>query len=306
MPKITALALLPLTCAVFSAAEDPTTADTPAQMIVTVGHHYGRVLPVLTKDDLTVTQQYQPRAVTNLTPLRGSRADLELFVLVDHCSNCEAGSQFEELSHFIGSQPASTKIGIAYIQNGRLQVAENPTADRARAVNALNTPQGSKPASPFHALTDLIRSWPRATARRVVLMVSNGINPDAADRLQDPSAEEALATAQRAGVTLYVIYHPSADYVETDASKLDTGQVQLAHVADETGGEAYFLGFGPLPSLAPFLTDLADHLANQYLLEFRAEGIGALQTVTVKSRITDLEVMAPDKVFVPGAAPATK
>jgi hypothetical protein len=48
---------------------------------------------------------------------------------------------------------------------------------------------------------------------------------------------------------------------------------------------------------------LADHLANQYLLEFRAkpaEGAGALEQVTVKSKITDLEVMVPDKVWVAG------
>jgi hypothetical protein len=42
----------------------------------------------------------------------------------------------------------------------------------------------------------------------------------------------------------------------------------IEHVADETSGEVYFLGFGPMPSLAPFLADLAEHLANQYLLEF--------------------------------------
>ncbi len=65
-----------------------------------------------------------------------------------------------------------------------------------------------------------------------------------------------LQAAQRAGVTVYVIYHPSADYLTTDSSKIYSGQVQLAHVADETGGEAYFLGFGPLPSLAPFLADM--------------------------------------------------
>ena len=131
------------------------------------------------------------------------------------------------------------------------------------------------------------------------------------ENYQDPSAEAALQAAQRAGVTVYVIYHPSADYLATDSSKIYSGQVQLAHVADETGGEAYFLGFGPLPSLAPFLADMADHLANQYLLEFLAspaEGAGTLQQVTVKSKIADLEVMVPDKVWVPGRglAPATR
>lgn len=314
MSKIAKLASLALAWPLFSWAQTPApistpAAGTPAQMIVTVGHHYGHVPPVLRKDDLTVTERYEPLAVTNLIPLRGDRAGLELFLLVDHCSNCEPGSKFEELSHFIGSQPPSTKVGIAYILNGSLQVAENPTTDHARAVQALNTPEGSKPASPFNALTELIRTWPQGSSRRAVLMISNGINPSGTDKLQDPTAEAALEAAQRAGVTVWVIYHPSADYLKTDSSKLYSGQVQLAHVADETGGEAYFLGFGPLPSLAPFLSDLADHLANQYLLEFiahPAEGDEALQRVTVKSKISDIEVMVPDKVFVPAAEPASR
>ena len=264
--------------------------------------------PTLTKDDLIVTQHYQPLTVTSLIPLRGDRAGLELFLLVDNCSSCEPGSKFEELSHFINSQPATTAVGIAYIVNGRLQLAEHPTTDHDRAIKALSTPTGNKATSPFVALAELIRGWPQSTSRRAVIMISNGINPAATDKYQDSTAEAALAAAQRAGVIVFVIYHPSADYLTTDYSKLYSGQVQLAHVADETGGEAYFLGFGPLPSIAPFLSDLADHLANQYLLEFRAkpaEGAGALEQVTVKSKITDLEVMVPDKVWVPGVQSAS-
>ncbi|HTW68095.1 MAG TPA: hypothetical protein VME17_25945 [Bryobacteraceae bacterium] len=277
-------------------------------MVVTIGHHYGHQPPVLTREDLTITQRYAPLPITNVIPLRGDRAALDLFLLVDHCSNCEPGSKFEELSRFISSQPPTTAVGVAYIQSGRLQIAENPTYDRRRAVNALNTPEGSKPASPFPALADLIRAWPPSSAQRVVLMISNGINPGAGDEMLDPTAEAALQVAERAGVTVYVIYHPSADYQKADLSKLYAGQVQLSHVADETGGEAYFLGFGPLPSLGPFLADMADHLANRYLIEFEAnpsEGAGALEEVTVKSKIPDLEIMAPDKVWVPGTRTAS-
>lgn len=311
MSKIRKLASLALLCPLFSWSQIPPPAGAPAHIIVTVGHHYGHVPPVLTKDDLTVTERYEPLAVTSLTPLRGDRGGLDLFLLVDHCSNCEPGSKFEELSQFIRSQPPTTKVGIAYILNGQLQVGVNPTANHDRAVQALSTPEGSKPASPFGALDALIRSWPPDAAgnnsRRAVLMISNGINPSAADKLQDPSAEAALETAQRAGVTVWVIYHPSADYLKTDSSQLYSGQVQLAHVADETGGEAYFLGFGPLPSLAPFLADLADHLANQYLLEFvtnPAEGRDQAHSVTVKSKIPDIDVMAPNTVFLPSAEAA--
>lgn len=310
MSKIAKLASLALVCPLFAWAQTSSPVNTRVQMIVTVGHHYGHMPPVLTKDDLAVTQHYAPLPVVKMTPLRGDFGDLELFLLVDQCSNCEPGSKFDELSHFITSQLPDTRVGVAYIQDGSLQLAQIPTTDHDRAVKALTTPAGSKPSSPFSALTELIRSWPQGPSggsrRKAVLMISNGINPATAGKLQDPSAEVALEEAERAGVTVYVIYHPSADYLATDSSQLYSGQVQLAHVADETGGEAYFLGFGPLPSLAPFLADLSDHLNNQYLLEFVATppvGAGALEQVTIKSKITDVEVMVPDKVWVPGDHP---
>lgn len=282
-------------------------AGVPVKMLVTVGHHYGQAPPVLTKEDLIVTERVDPLPVTQLVPLRDEHAGLDLFLLVDNCSNCEPGSKFQELSHFILSQPATTAVGVAYIQDGQLHVAQTPTADHKRAVDALSTPEGSKPATPFAALAQLIRTWPEGVNRRVVLMVSNGINPAASDKLQDQSAEDALEAAQRAGVSVYVIYHPSADYLKTDSTKLYNGQVQLAHVADESGGEAYFLGFGPLPSLAPFLADLSDHLANQYLLEFvasPAQAAGEMRRITMKTDIEGLEVMAADQVWVPGASGA--
>ena len=303
MPKIAKLALLAFSYPLLSWAQATSPAGTPAQIIVTVGHHYGHEPPAVTREDFNVYQQYDPRPVINLLPLRGDRAGLELFLLVDNCSNCEPGPKFEELRRFIVSQPSTTAVGVAYIQDGQLEVAENPTTDRERAIQALSAPSGSKPSSPFGALAELIQGWRKGSARRALLMISNGIDPAAKDVLAGTSAQAALEAAQRAGVSVYAIYHPSADYVTTDSSKIYEGQVQLSHLAIEAGGEAYFMGFGPLPSLGPFLADIADHLGNQYLLEFLAtpgDGPGGLQQIRVQSKIPNLELMVPDKVWVPG------
>jgi hypothetical protein len=128
-------------------------------------------------DDLIVKLHDQPVPVTNLTPLRGDRSALQLFVLIDNCSNWELGSRFEELRRFILSQPSATAVGVANIQDGRLQVAENPTRDHERAAKALNTHAGCKPSSPFVALSKLIRDWPQDSSRRAVLLISNGVDP---------------------------------------------------------------------------------------------------------------------------------
>jgi hypothetical protein len=274
----------------------------PAHMVVTIGHHYGHEPPVLTRDDLSVTTvENQPLTITNLIPLRGDRAGLEIYVLVDNCSSCEAGTKLQELSRFIASQLPSTAVGVASISNGRVTVTTTPTFDHERAVKALSAPAGSKPASPYDGLKELITAWSPTSSRRAVLMITNGLNPTATDKPEDPSAEAAIEAAQRAGVSVYAIYHPSADYATSDFLKIYDGQVQLAHVAHDTGGEAYFMGPGPLPSIAAFLADIADHLANQYLLEFLsnpADKPGALQDVTVKARNADIELMVPEKVWV--------
>jgi hypothetical protein len=275
-------------------------------MVVTIGHHYGHEPPVLTPNDLSVTTvEDHPLTVTNLIPLRGERGGLEIYVLIDNCSSCEAGTKLQELSRFIASQAPSTAVGIASISNGRITVSVPPTFDLARAVKALSAPAGSKPASPYDGLKELIAAWSPTSSRRAVVMVTNGLNPAATDKPEDPSAEAAIEAAQQAGVSVYAIYHPSADYATSDFLKLYDGQVQMAHVAHDTGGEAYFMGPGPLPSIAAFLADIADHLANQYLLEFipnSADKPGALQEVTVKARNADIELMVPEKVWVAEAA----
>lgn len=276
----------------------------PARMIVTMGHYYGHEPPVLTAEDLVVTQNDRPLKITSLTPLRGDRAGLELFVLVDNCSSCEAGPQFEELSRFLQEQPATTSVGVAYIQNGQLQVGVEPTTDRARAIRALSPPGGSKASSPYYALADLIKGWKQGPSRRVVLMISTGIDPAEVDpeSAQSKSAEAALRAAERAEVTVFAIYHPSADYLSTDFSKIMAGQVQLSRVASGSGGEAYFLSAGPLLSLAPFLADMREHLANQYLLEFLAHPGGSpeeLEEIKVKSKTApDVDLMVPARVVV--------
>jgi hypothetical protein len=286
----------------FTWTQATTSAGTPVQIIITVGHNYGRQAPSLARDDVVVTGQFDPLPVTNLIPLKGDRAGLELFLLVDGCSDCEPGSKFDELRRFIVAQPSTTAVGVAYIDAGRLKVVENPTADHARAVRALKVPAGSKPASPFGVLPGLIQGWRQGSSRRVILMVSNGIDPAAPESAPDPSADAAIEAAQRAGVSIYAIYHPSADYINADFSKIYSGQVQLAHVAAETGGEAYFITFGPLTSLAPFLADMREHLANQYLLDFLVSPgeSSAFRDITVKCKLPDVDVMAPSKVWVPG------
>ncbi|HUA82868.1 MAG TPA: hypothetical protein VMB85_03350 [Bryobacteraceae bacterium] len=287
-----------LFCPLIAWTQSQSSEGIPVQMVVSVGHFYSEQAPVPTRENLTVSEGLADAQVLEVTPVR---SPLELFMLVDQCSSCEPGSKFEELQKFLLSQAPTTRIGVAYIKDGKLQIAVNPTTDRDRAIKGLSAPEGSKPSNPFVALADLIRQWAPDSARHVVLMISNGLDPAGSQGLRNAPAEAAIEQAERAGVMVFAMYHPSADYATADWSKLYDGQVQLAHVATETGGEAYFLGFGPMPSLAPFLADLGDHLANQYQVQFLARpgAAGNFAEITVKSTDSNVEIMAPSRVWVP-------
>jgi hypothetical protein len=298
MRKSAGVLLLVFACSITIWAQ----GTVPARIVVTIGHYYGPKIPLIEANNLTITQGVTPLTITSVTPLRGPHAGLELFILVDNCSSCEVGSNFDELRKFIAAQPATTSVGVAYIQDGRLQMVENLTTDRERATRALSQPYGSRALSPYGALADLITNWKPRSPRRVVLMISTGFDPAAVNRQSESkSAEAAIEAAQRHSVTVYAIYHPSFDYATTAQDKLYSGQVLLSHVAEETGGEAYYLGFGPLTSLAPFLADINHHLANQYLVEFLGNpgsSVGELQDVVVKSNVPGLDLMAPYRISV--------
>ena len=93
MHRVVKTAGLALACSLFAWGQSETSAGVPAQMIVTAGHYYSHVPPLITSQDLVVTQQYEPAKITNLVPLRGELAALELYVLVDDCASCEAGTK---------------------------------------------------------------------------------------------------------------------------------------------------------------------------------------------------------------------
>jgi hypothetical protein len=178
---------------------------------------------------------------------------------------------------------------------------QSPTTDHARAARALRAPSGSKAANPYCEISDLIGGWQKGPARREIVLVSTGIDDTASESAVCVNAEKAIQDAERAGVVIYALYNPVANYLSQKWTKVDSGVVDLAHVCFETGGEAYFLSHNPVDSIQPFLDDIAEHLAHQYLLNFRlAPGTeSGFQPLYINSEAKDVELMVPEKVWVP-------
>lgn len=261
------------------------------RMILTIADHVNHKPPALTPDDVTI----EGATITSLTPIDGGN-DLELFVLIDDAANYDFGSKLQELRQFVISQPAPMAIGVAYVHDGELRIVQFPTADHVLAASALRAPSGSEFANPFGALSDLIQHWPGKALRHEIILVSSGIDKSAC-----AGAEAATRDAQRAGAVVFALHHPGAHYLSEHPSRIDEGMIDLAVVGNETGGEAYFMSQNPAGSIEPFLSDIAEHLAHQYIVKFRlpAAQESGFQTIRVSSVRAGLELLKPEKVWAP-------
>ena len=110
------------------AQESPAPAGPSVNLVATVEARHGSNVPTITRDDVMVYQGRDRDKVTDWLPLQGDHAGLELFILLDDSSNVSLGSQLEDIRQFILAQPAATKVGIAYMQNGIAQVMQNLTS----------------------------------------------------------------------------------------------------------------------------------------------------------------------------------
>jgi hypothetical protein len=303
--RILIAAMVPLLGAISVAAQQA--APLPgvqARMVVTVEARHGSEPPVIHREDAMVYEGRDRDQVTDWIPVQGSRAALQLFVLIDDAADTTAlGSQLQEISKFINAQPATTAIGVAYMRNGSAAIAQNLTTDHAQAAKALRLPLGDPgaSASPYFSVADLVKRWPETQAPRELLMITDGIDRFYGSGPSDPYVDETISQAQRAGIIIFSIYTPSAGHFGHSFWRANWGQNYLSQLSDETGGESYYLGTGAPVSFGPYLDDLASRLKRQYLLSFLAkpEDKAGLRKVKLRTEVPNAELVAADRVYVP-------
>jgi hypothetical protein len=274
----------------------------PVSMVVSVEARHGKKeVPVIYREDVRVMHDHERLQVKDWVPLVKEQAGLDLFLLIDDSVDNKVGLQLDDLRKFMSAQPDSTAIGVGYIRNGTVQVAQELTQDHVLASKALRLPIGlTASSSPYLALTDLIKIWPESPNRREILLVSSGI-----DMLQpgpnDPYLDQAIDQEQRAGIQVYSIYASPSGHAGHTPWLLNWGQNNLSQIADETGGEAYFQALSMPISFAPYLDEFADRLKHQYRLTFYAKpGKGpGYQRIRLETEVPDAELVAQDRVYVP-------
>ena len=251
--------------------------------------------------------------ITNWLPLRGSHANVELVLLIDDGARTSLGSEFDDIREFVQSLPPNVKISLAYMANGRSVFAGPLTANHATALQQLHLPAAAPgySASPYFCLSDLAKRWPSndRSARREVIMITDGVDyyhlqydPE------DPYVQTAIQDSVRANLVVYSIYWRNVGPVDRSWYENNAGQNLLLEVADATGGNSYWIGFGNPVSLQPYFDDFSRRLNNQYELGFTVPLRGKAQVENLKLKVTapDVKVTAPKEVWVAPAGAATE
>jgi hypothetical protein len=300
----TTTSVLALVAVAFLTGTAPTqdSAGVPLSTIVTVEAHKGHARAELTRNDVMVNLDNQRMQVTDWKPIRSEQVGLQLWVLIDDGSDSGLGTQIQDLRKFVQEQPASTQVGIGYLRNGTVQVEQKLTTDHAAAAKAIRLPLATPgiSASPYLSLIDVIHKWPTTDHAREVLMVTSGIDPDYGTGPSNPYVDRAVETAQRAGVVVYSIYYGSAGHFGHSHWQIYWGQNYLSQLAEETGGEFYWLGSSNPVSFDPYLKELNEHFESQYMLTFLASGNSGVRRLKLRTEVPHVTLVAQSKVHVPG------
>src|SRR5579884_2278609 len=316
----------------------------PVHMVVTVEpiKDADKELYTLNREDVKVRKGKDRLQVIGWVPSRGEQAGLQLVMLMDDTTDSGLGTYIDEIRSFIQAQPPTTWVAVGYMRNTAVNIVQNFTNDHDLAAKAVRLSLGSTGASDscYLSLVSLVKGWPENKMRREIVMITDGIDrlhgynpspstygsdissgmrytgrtrpaglsgpgmPGGSMPYMSPNVDQASRAAQRSGVIVHSIFARGVGHVSRNYYEINNGQSGMAKLAEETGGEAFFLGNQNAVSFQPYFERLQNILNNQYFLVFQAKpGKKAdLQQVDISTEIPKVEIVSADSVWVPGTA----
>jgi hypothetical protein len=281
-----------------SAAAEPG----PVTVTVTAVGNKNVAPPAVKRDDVQLFQGKERRQVANWK--RGET--LLLAILIDDSLDSSFAAQYSDLKAFILAQPKTTSVAVFYARNGTAMLAQDFTADHARAAKALRMPIGGGAfSSPYLALQDLTKRWPSRGERSSILLFSSGIDYFRGDpQFLDPDLDTTIEHAQKQNINVWTIYARDAGRRGRRFFRASNAQSNLTKLSDDTGAQSYYLGFGTPVTIKPYLDEIQTLLRNQYLLTFEGSGgkNGRFERMRVATELPKVKFLTPAEVFLPKSA----
>ncbi|HAF16164.1 MAG TPA: hypothetical protein DCK93_10180 [Blastocatellia bacterium] len=250
--------------------------------------------------DLTVSEDGEPQTILSVRAM-GTSSPINLIVLMQDDVVSSIGLEIKSLAEFIRRLPRGSRVSVGYLRTGSLQVRQKFTGDLEKTAKSLRVPIGVASVAPYNPYVEVIEALKRFDAqpagRRAILLVSDGLDVshgvDSSSPTQSLDLQRAINEAQRRSVAIYSFYAPTA-LTATDGNLIANGQSSLQRLSDETGGRAFFQGFGAPTSFDPFIKELNAALDRQIALTYLSTHLNkGFHRVKIVSSTPGVEVNYP-------------
>jgi len=175
---------------------------------------------------------------------------LNIAVLIQDDLISQVSNEIGVTKEFIRTLPRGSRVMVAYITAGSLQVRQPFTSDLDKAASSLRIPLASRSSSAFNPYVEVIEAlkkfstdWDNANALLLIsdgLDTSRGFDSTAAGHTLD--IDRTIKEANRRRVSIFSFYAPSVGLTSASHLAASYGQSSLNRVSDETGGRAFFQG----------------------------------------------------------------
>jgi VWFA-related protein len=222
--------------------------------------------------DLVVSEDGEPQTILSIRGVANSPITLAILIQEDLPS---IGNETKGMAEFVRQLPKGSRVMVGYLRTGSLQVKQKFTTDLEKAAKALRPPIGFASSGPYNPYVEVIEALKRFESqpqgRRAILLISDGLDisrgVDSSTPGQSIDLKRAVSESQRRGVAVYGFYAPTAAS-ESNTLLASNAQSSLLHLANETGGHAFFQGIGAPVSFDPYLKELDNSLERQAALTF--------------------------------------
>jgi len=273
-------ASLLLTSAVFAQPEGPKenqrvrTVSIPISIFTKEELRQGQAEEFVQVDRLIVKEDKEEQTILSIRSVVD--APLALAVLVQDDLSSSFNLQIKDLKKFIRNLPRGSRVMVAYLRGGTLQVRQRFTDNLEQAAESLRIVASSSTVSPRNPYDGVIDALDRFDAlpagRRAILLVSDGLDVTQGLSNSTPTQsldlDRAITRAQRRSVSVFSFYNPASITEGGDQRLILNGQGSLSRLSDETGGRAFFQGSIAPISFEPFFRDLTLLLNRQFLLSY--------------------------------------
>lgn len=234
----------------------------------------GQAEEFIQADRLIVKEDKEEQTILSIRSV--VEAPLALAILVQDDLSSSFNLQIKDLKKFIRSLPRGSRVMVAYIRGGTLQIRQRFTDNLDLAADSLRIVASSStvaPRNPYDGVIDALNRFDALPAgRRAILLVSDGLDVTQGLSNSTPTQsldlERAITKSQRRTVSVFSFYNPASVTDGGDQRLILNGQGSLARLSDETGGRAFFQGSIAPISFEPFFRDLTLLLNRQFLLSY--------------------------------------